>query len=634
MTSFIGAINDAAGALSQLAGGKLPEKTRQKISRDDRFYQNIVCFFELQMPVQSFLFPLVYAPTQYQLSEPFAVEITPTDNAGFYVEEMGVVQRRLSIAGHTGFNPHPLPIQRPLPPSEATLPLNYSSRNLQSAILTALSGQRHFEFLQETVFRRYSDLKRDPSTAAATKLYWHNPRDAEHFQVCPMQFSVARSAANPFVYPYSIDLLVLGPATPTVFPMAEADKGCLDQFRDAISSINSAFDSLTGAVDDLTRLQGSFSALGNQVSSVIDRASTLAQACSSFLVGTQRLINSPLASVFALFNLAKSVTETFAALVDIGVSVADWPPVVLARFRAMQNACDELLVQTGAFKAPINARIEAVNNSGNVQISVDNTVQATSFAQIRAAGSANLPGDAAIFGASQPTPRRTPLYQSIRTIIVRRGDTLLLIGQRELGAAAAWRDIATLNDIATRGTSASQVAADPLLPLDTGAPVLTVGQKLLIPSVQPPAQVAANPAVLGARPTDSQEVQLYGRDLALVLAPQAGAVPQYDLDLAGSDLATVEGTHNLVQAVTLNVVQARGDSPLYPTVGLDSFIGTGLVEADDAMRTYRITQALTADARIASIKSVVVQEQGDKVLIDAELVPVSGAQNATVSLAL
>ena len=188
---------------------------------------------------------------------------------------------------------------------------------------TPVSGQRVFEFLQQEVFRAYSDLCRDPATAQGAKLLFHNPRDQEHWQVEPMSFTLQRGPQSNYTYPFAIEMTVLGPALPTALPMVSTDRGVLDRIRDTVAQVTEAMDNLRGAIDDLTSVQGSFHVLGQQVAGVIDSASYVVQAATSFVVGTQALINVPRAAVFALFNACTDVCEVFASLVDIGTSLAD-----------------------------------------------------------------------------------------------------------------------------------------------------------------------------------------------------------------------------------------------------------------------------------------------------------------------
>jgi hypothetical protein len=72
-----------------------------------------------------------------------------------------------------------------------------------------MSGQRQFQFLQDRIFRLYSDLKQNPDASAGTKLYFHNPKDQENWRVIPMSFTMSRAAPRSTMYFYDIQLLVV-----------------------------------------------------------------------------------------------------------------------------------------------------------------------------------------------------------------------------------------------------------------------------------------------------------------------------------------------------------------------------------------------------------------------------------------
>jgi len=94
----------------------MSERLRQGMAGgDNKFFKQYTMFFELRVPQEmsflanaTFLFPLIVTPDTYNLSEPFTVEATPTQGAGLYVEENGIVQRVIRISGTTGFKPRKL----------------------------------------------------------------------------------------------------------------------------------------------------------------------------------------------------------------------------------------------------------------------------------------------------------------------------------------------------------------------------------------------------------------------------------------------------------------------------------------------------------------------------------------------
>lgn len=626
-STVAGTINQAASLISRIAGAGLSERDRQALADDDQFFRDdVVCFFELRDDGVSYLFPLVNGILSYAISEPFAAQVIPTLNSGLGVEEQGIVQRRLSISGHTGVAAQPLPIGR-VPKSSSTLPTNYVDRGLADQVLYALSGQKHFQYLQDTVFRAYSNLKRDPKTAETAELLFHNPREREHWRVVPMSFSLSRQSGS-HTYPFSIDLTIVGPAQPKFFPLAAVDKSLLQTLTDDIAEVTDAMANLAGAIDDLTRLQNEFKVFGQKVAGIIDAAGTIVQSGQSFLAGTKQLLNIPLASVFALFNLTTTLCALYADAVAVGNSVADWPESVMQRFRGVMYACDQLLSQGQVFDTQLSGQLATLAYQPQQPVTgTPNTVIATSFAQVRRAGSADLSGTASQAAPRPPPPRP---YLSVRHETVRKGDTLTKIAARTLGSGLLWRDIARLNQIAPPWSVAADAVAVAGNEVDGQSGLLTYGTDILIPSTQPPAAQAGSPVVLGAKPTVSADEQAFGRDWLLTRISGAPGEPLYDLTLSETgEISQVAGPDVVTQSVEQNLVHQRGDVTLFPDVGLESVVGTGATSVDGALIRYRITQALLADPRVAGVSSLAVGPgvfAGDALLIDATLVLSDGTQ--------
>ena len=153
------------------------EAARQEATQDENFYKKIIYYFELQVPEEAsqfdaaevFLFPLALNPENYSMNEPFALEKTCTQGGGLYVEEDGIAGRTIQLRGSTGFKPRPL---KGFGTQALKLKIENRShgRRLLADVFSNLSGQRHFHYLQDVVFRTYSDLKRDPATSEGTNL--------------------------------------------------------------------------------------------------------------------------------------------------------------------------------------------------------------------------------------------------------------------------------------------------------------------------------------------------------------------------------------------------------------------------------------------------------------------------------
>ena len=196
----------------------IQERARQETLQDSKFTTAPLYYFELRVPPEatttgrgdSYIFPLALSPNALEMSEPFTVAEAESQGGGLYVHQNGIVRRNLKIKGTTGFAPKPYQgsgfAQIKAPDYGASYGRDVASKLLVSDGVRAFSGQRHFQFLQDVVFRKYADLVQDPVTAKGTALVFHNPKDDEHWVVVPKEFRMERRRT---IYDYDIDLLVV-----------------------------------------------------------------------------------------------------------------------------------------------------------------------------------------------------------------------------------------------------------------------------------------------------------------------------------------------------------------------------------------------------------------------------------------
>ena len=192
------------------------ELERQARVQDRKFLDGSLFLFELIVPTAAIkssnspgtevrlFYPLVVSPNSIYFDEPFTVAISPGTNGGLVVEENGIIQRKIRLEGTTGFAPKPLETSGPIG-ADYNVVASYSKRGKFIAGET-FSGQKHFQFLQDKVFRTYADLKRDPTYARDTKLIFHNLKDEESWRVVPETFTLNRQSSDGPLYRYQIQL--------------------------------------------------------------------------------------------------------------------------------------------------------------------------------------------------------------------------------------------------------------------------------------------------------------------------------------------------------------------------------------------------------------------------------------------
>jgi hypothetical protein len=365
------------------------ERLRQGMAGgDNKFFKQFTMFFELRVPQEmaffantTFLFPLIVPPDSYSMSEPFTVEATPTQGGGLYVEENGIVQRIIRLSGTTGFKPRKLHSSGTAVLMNATPDKKSYSRGLSgfAPVIAAISGQRHFQYLQDAVFRTYADLKRDPTTAEDTQLIFHNPKDDEHWLVVPRTFDLERSAGKGPLYRYNIELLVVDKAEVVDQDFSE-DKGILDAIADTIHDIKKAIDLAQGAINDITAVIAEVKGYVKNIATIIDGVSGVIDAAANFTQGISDLIQSPL----AVINSLAGVIDATANFVDVAEQASDdiakLPTTIKEKFRQMGEAIEKIGVHTEAFAGTTDQALATSAQRGNPGKNLASSARATAAA--------------------------------------------------------------------------------------------------------------------------------------------------------------------------------------------------------------------------------------------------------------
>lgn len=631
MSSLASALSTVAPTLDGLL--TTAEERRQQQTGDTQFYKPLTLIFELRLPgptgpseQSSYLFPLQLAPSAYSISEPFAVEVTPTQMGGLYVEEGGIVQRRIRLQGTTGVYPMPLPFTAPsqVPPAGSSFSRQLPAIGAQNV----LSGQRHFQFLQDKVFRAYADHKRDPLTATQTRLYLHDVAGGEHWLVCPMAFGTSRVAQSPFESSYDIDLLVLDKAGPLPDLPSSKDRSLLAAMGDALKATQGFLRRANQAVNDLTAVQNQLSLAVHDVGSTFNLAASLIGAANNFVSGTSEFIKSPYQAIFAIAQGCENALRTAANLRDAGLTVANWPRPIEQRFMSLTTAAEQLGLAPSAFLPSAGA---LQTQQKVVATPTDAAPTVASFAAINARGSQTLPSEQVNAAAKSQQSVRFAGDGQTQSYVVQDGDSLSSLAVRFLGEAQAWSVIAAANNL-----------SPPILPSQPASrrtdqffgSLLQVGQTLRIPVPQITSVVATNAAVLGALPTQPPETQSLGVDVQTVTDAQG----KRDWDLGSTDgmadIGTVEGEANFEQAMQARLLVEQGTAILYPSLGLPALVGTRQASADWQQVQLRVVQSLSDDPRVKDVRDVRLTAQDDGVTLGVTVQRVDAAGLSQLSLAI
>ena len=609
------------------------EELRQDALGDVDFFSLQTYYFELIIPSEkslsgqtNFLFPLVINPQRIVLEEPFSMTETPTLGGGLYVEENGIVRRNLTIKGNTGFKPKPYKADDWNGISAPDQGRSYSEERPTAPPfvpdgLKQFSGQRHFQFLQDNVFRTYADFKRDPSTSLGTVLNFHNPKDSEHWRVHPRMFTGTREIPRKTIYDYDIKLLVSGPATDPGANFSE-DKGLIDTIKDAFRMIQSAVKLVQSAIRDITNLVSEIESIVSGFGNLISSITGIIDAAADFIDGAASLIASPFETVA---NVSDSLTNSLVGIVNSARAV---PDTVINSIRRMEQGIDRLASFPELFQTDTQRSLESARR--NEELSTSNsraTLEAAaaqeppgSFQAALALGTANSPGDLLKAESELGVGRGLNQFQSAFEHVIASPETLQSLAAKFLGDARQWRAIAVLNNL-----------TEPYISRDGFPGTKKVGDRILIPSFEAPPQNRTITPVLGVAPNVDAEDRLLGTDFQLVrLTDRPGDFFDYAIDVEGgsNDIKVVRGRENLKQALLVRLRTERGTNQLYRNVGVDRVIATAVPGVDRSQILFRIGQAVRADPRIVDISQVKGQVDLDTVTIDmnAQVIGASGRQ--------
>lgn len=612
------------------------ERRRQRLAEDDQFFKRVTYFFELRVPESqavsgqtSFLFPILL-PQGFETEEPFTIEKTPTQGGGLVVEENGIVQRPLRIRGTTGFAPRQVKGNYAAALGTVAPDKKSYGRRLKPAMGSnnVISGQKHFQYLQDAIFRTYADLKRDPATSAGTKLIFHAPQDQEHWLVVPENFKLTRDKSQPHLYNYDIALTIVDTADAIDADFSE-DKRIFDTLKDKIRSIRSGLDLAAGAFNDLTAIAADIESFVKNIATILDGVRGITTAASDFASGVTSLIESPYAAINATGEL---IEDAMQAQEDLrSLDITGLPDNIRQKFNQMLKGIERIGTHPEVFATPAQIQLQEIRRSQELLTSKQqSTLDAaaagsapTTLDEAAQIGTGLTPGDVASAQGELGIGREVIQYTGATEVAVTQGDTLVNLAAKYLGDARLWQHIAVLNGM--KPPFVDGLANSPLAGTDEQAlpGALGVGDKILIPNFSRPPVDLPHLPILGVNNDESAEVHLLGRDVALEVVGGREGAPIYgwaiDVEGGSVDVKTVEGVANLSQALQYRLRLERGTNVLYKRMGLERVIGFNNTNTDLELARFRVVQCVQQDPRVATVRTVTFTNDVDAVEADLEV---------------
>lgn len=205
---------------------------------------------------------------------------------------------------------------------------------------------------------------------------------------------------------------------------------------------------------------------------------------------------------------------------------------------------------------------------------------------------------------SGTTLREAPGWRFVPT---RHGDTLQTISLRELGDAARWAELASLN-----GLIPPYLTDDPLEATASSGKIRLYGEAI---------RVFAPNAVADAD-TDPEEV--FGADIALT---------DGRMTVTNGDFAIAAGLPNLQAALNRRVITEKGELLFHADYGsrVRALLGklNGPTAAALAGRAVRL--ALEQDPRVDRVVDVKGTPAGDRLIVSAAVIPIGSTAATTIS---
>lgn len=541
-------------------------------------------------------------PTQYTLTEPFQLTLTPAEDDTVVAEENGQIVREITIEGTTGI-------------AEKRARGFLGSQGGGNP----LSGIEHFQELRN-LFRRYSRLKKDPRRAANIQLILHVLRDGDAFVVAPREFVTPRDAGKTRThYDYRISLAVLSDAVTTDLRRTEIEPDVGAKITNKIRDISEAFNDARAAITEITsNLSDIRRRIGN-VNAAVNGAIQVVNATGAFLAGTAELINYPL-------QLAASVAEQVADAADRLVQSVENATFGVVHenarsFRRLEAAIDRLIQFDDQF-SDLFSRTE--KRFGGETLSTREDV-------------ADLPSGAA---ASAPGPGGATLGTRTRVTAGASGREAGLSVPRGTG----YRGV-TVTRTDSLESIASEAGTTPeaiLLINNLQPPYITAAGG---PGILRPGDVVLVPAAVGSGLTEGRGVNdyltpedaLYGVDLALD-SVDLNASGTFDLLVDGinntGDWAVIRGIANVVQGTEITIGTELGTTVFLPTLGIRRNVGSKGTTQHVLLASITLREALLQDPRISAIESSRVVFDSSTGELTQEITPVVSGQRSGATFVL
>lgn len=462
-------------------------------------------------------FDLQINPQELNQEEPFAIQITPTQQ-GIVVEHQGSVIKKLILTGTCGFKP-----------GAGAGGVNSSGR-FRTA--NGETGYQQFHNFRNFL-REYVDLKKD-TNQRNLQLVFKNTKDNEYFIVEPESFKMPRNKSNRFTYNYNITFTIIGRLNARITSenlgwfseISSASQNATQYIQDATAIISGSVEILSNTTDNFTNL-------------IFNPLRSLNDALVAFNGGTKRVLDIPRREIQQLKNNIENLKKNFSE--SIGIDTTSYNTIY-----GVNNTTKNVKTAASVNDYRIARSLSIAQKGLNIVLSNNDFFGKTDLLDIAQNVLNQYTGRLSIKNA-----------QNYRLAKVLQNDSIQTIATRELGTAARFRELIILNQLKS-----------PFIDTVKSNGVLVPGDDIMIPiegANDDSSIILQNKAYQENSGLTFSELQL-GTDLSLD--------KNFDLEINNlNDFKLKNGHNNAAQAVKIKIALEKNSLKYHPELGLNVKVG-------------------------------------------------------------
>lgn len=552
-------------------------------------------------------------PKVLEVHEPFATHITPTQNAGRFVEGHGSILKSVRISGTTGVRPRTGTPQAS-PPKQFIPPRQLAGIEPVGSNTNLLDIDTGHDMISrlKNLFRIYSDLTEKGNSDVL--MVWRNIKDGEYWVVEPENVAFTSDSKSPLTTSYTINLKTVVQFTELLVDKPGArslgsNKSFQTVLREATQDINRGMLIVSTAPQSITKAALNFV---NPVTGVaMAAAQTPSMVFAGFISAVRALENGTIGAservILQAFHLANMAIN---ARIEMSKSALFGSHVdrVKNAWKRIQLAAERVIA------SDLNS-----DSSQRYRRNRDKIIRAYT----KNATTSTTSSDSSFLGNVQSST-------TVAQAVIQQGDNIRTLALRLCGDAKNWKDLVLLNELVPPYISP--------VPTDRKG-VLCPGQIILYPS-RAGSKITQQRGVSRSVDNDFEDATndfllnyAYGTDIRLESKSEDLEYADIALNDRG-DFATIRGVPNVQQAIRIKFSVEQGELRAHPYFGARYGIGRkATIRSLDEFRLNSLA-TLLSDPRIAEVKDVTITTVGDSLYFFARIRLVESQEFTNVSFDL